>query len=206
MSCTLRTKQTVFCPTYLIAAKGRKGMWSKKSFIGLKVCRGVSRRSDAVRRLPASVPHQQYYCALSAHTASVQLTSLNMRHTTFRFSDVRWMRFHPVLPASPVMTAQLDAAATLTAFSRDTIFADFDFWVLNFSWLPILITCHQTFVTGSDQSGPVVFPLATAICKQRPVFCPRCSERHTASVVFRILCFKMCLHFIQYIFSFYCTV
>ena len=62
--------------------------------------------------------------------------------------------------------------------------------------------CHfnnvsSIFVTGFDKSRPIVFPLSTAICKQSPVYCPRCSERHTASVTLRILCFKKYLHFIQ---------
>ena len=190
MSCNLRTKPTVFCPTFLIAEKGRKGIWSKKSFIRRKVCRGVNKRSDAVRRLPSSVPHRQYYCALSADTASVQLTAVNMHQTTFRCSDVRWMRLHPVLPALPVMTAQLDAPATLTAiFQRHDIRR---LWFLS----------SQFFVVAHFNNMPSNFsyvsPLTTAICKQSPVYCPRCSERNTASVILRILCcFKKFLHFIM---------
>ena len=36
MSCNLRTKQTVFCPTFLIPENRRKEIWSKKSFVRRK--------------------------------------------------------------------------------------------------------------------------------------------------------------------------
>ena len=53
-----------------------------------------------------------------ALTFSVQLTAGKLRHTTERCFDVRWLRLHSVLTASPVITAQFQVLATLTLSSR----------------------------------------------------------------------------------------
>ena len=112
MSCTLQTRESC---SYESSFGGRKkGDKQQKGFYKMWIFHIVTKRSAAVRRLPPSVPHRQYYCALSADTASVQLTAVNMRHTTKRCSDVRLLHLRSVLPVSPVMTDQLDAPATLT--------------------------------------------------------------------------------------------
>ena len=146
--------------------------------------------------LTAVCATRQYYCALSADTAFVQLTAVNMCHTTHRCSDVRLLRLHSVLPASPVMTAQLDAPATLTA-----VFQSHDFRRLRFLCSQFFEVAHSNNISSnfSNRFRPIRtnrLPLTTAICKQSAVYCPRCS-RHTALATSRILCFKKSLHFIK---------
>jgi len=67
--------------------------------------------SDAYRRL-CHTGSTTVHCQLTRD--SVTNRCQNVPHHN-KCTDVRWLRLHSVLPASPVMTAQLDTPATLTS-------------------------------------------------------------------------------------------
>ena len=124
----------------------------------------VAMPSDAYRRL-CHTGSTTVHCQL---TATVELTTFNMRHAPNRCSDVRLLCQHSVLPASSVMTAQLDAPATLTA-----VFQSRDVRRLRYLCSQFFLVVHfnnisSNFVTCFDESGPIVFHRTNAICKQGP--------------------------------------
>ena len=143
-------------------------------------------------------------------TVSVMLTAGNVRHNTEICFDVRWLRLHSVLQASPVLIANLmlqppSPSTDGFQYIKVIMFADFDF-----SLSSILIEFLLSFWTVSGELRQILFPQPpaphkTLSVKYRPVCCPPCSDRHTASVISRIKCFKLCLavYKVNYLFLFY---
>jgi hypothetical protein len=169
----------------------------------VKKCERVTKRSAAVWRLPPSVRHQQYYCAMSTNS----LRTANRWKCAPHHREMFWFQVVASSLSPPCVTRDNCSVWSSSHFHLQqpfllhlvTMFADF-----NFSWSPILITFLRSILSVSDEWRPIVFPRfllphKSLSVKHCPVCCPRCSERHTASVVSLIWCFKKCLQFIKWL-------
>ena len=151
----------------------------------------VPLRSDAYRRL----------CDTDSTIVRCQLTELlSIGATLQRCPDVRLLRLHSVLPASPVMTAQLDAPATLNSQfplhkSHDVRGLRF-FVVAHFNNISSIFRDWFRWIKTNRLPRNFLLPHKSMFVKYGPVYRPRCS-RHAASLTSRILCSKNCLQFMK---------
>ena len=142
--------------------------------------------------LTAVYAHRQYYCARSANRAPVQLTAVYVHHNKIRYSDVRSLSLHSVVPVSPVLIAQLNAPATINIRFPESRCSWTSIFGFSFFVVASLKTFNRNFVTCFDETGPIAVPQPAATSQItvrliRPYLLPMPFKQHTFSGISRNL-------------------